>query len=141
MIAYLDTSAIVPLLVDEPASSVATRVWRDADQLLSSRVAYVEVASALAASRRRGLTTRAIFRLARRVFDGVWDRVAVVELDDRLARDAAHDAERFNLRGYDAVHCASARSSNSEDLVAVSGDRALLAAWQAAGIATIDTLG
>ncbi|GAB3795990.1 hypothetical protein GCM10028798_05510 [Humibacter antri] len=70
----------------------------------------------------------------------MWDRVAVVEVDELLARNAAQDAERFKLRGFDALHCASARSTNSTDLVAVSGDRQLLAAWRPAGIATVDTL-
>ena len=42
------------------------------------------------------------------------------------------------LRAYDAVHAASAESIGDQDLVAAAGDRQLLAAWSALGIATFD---
>jgi len=42
------------------------------------------------------------------------------------------------LRGYDAVHCATALAVASEDFVAIAGDHDLLRAWSELGIATID---
>lgn len=52
---------------------------------------------------------------------------------------AAQVANRFGLRGYDAVHCASAVLVNDETLVAAAGDRQLLAAWHVLGVNTFDT--
>jgi hypothetical protein len=43
---------------------------------------------------------------------------------------------RFGLRGYDAVHCASAEQLAGPDLVAAAGDGQLLEAWHGLGIAT-----
>jgi hypothetical protein len=45
------------------------------------------------------------------------------------------------LRGYDAVHCASAEQIRDRDLVVASGGRALLAACSQLGLATADTAG
>ncbi len=46
---------------------------------------------------------------------------------------------KFGLRGYDPVHCASAEQAADDDLVAATGDRALLAAWSKLGVSTFDT--
>lgn len=54
MIGYLDTSAFVPLLIDEPTSAACRRFWDDADEVVSSRPRYVETAAALAQARRLG---------------------------------------------------------------------------------------
>ncbi|OBF86409.1 twitching motility protein PilT [Mycobacterium sp. 852002-51163_SCH5372311] len=43
------------------------------------------------------------------------------------------------MRGYDAVHCASAQQLDDDDVVAASGDERLLAAWLKLGMATYDT--
>jgi hypothetical protein len=40
------------------------------------------------------------------------------------------------LRAYDAVHLAAAVAVASDDLVVIAGDRALISAAQAAGLAT-----
>ncbi|HEY5854858.1 MAG TPA: type II toxin-antitoxin system VapC family toxin [Aldersonia sp.] len=52
MIGYLDTSALVPLLVAEPISPACRRLWDDADAVVSCRLMYVEVAAALAQAQR-----------------------------------------------------------------------------------------
>jgi predicted nucleic acid-binding protein len=65
----------------------------------------------------------------------------LIEVDERLVRTAADLAHRFALRGYDAVHCAAATQLDAPDLVAASGDRQLLAAWRALGVATFDPAG
>jgi uncharacterized protein len=52
---------------------------------------------------------------------------------------AADLAHHLSLRGYDAVHCASAEQLDDDDLVAASGDQRLLTAWLELGMATYDT--
>ncbi|CAN5819560.1 hypothetical protein BH18ACT2_BH18ACT2_20760 [soil metagenome] len=41
MIAYFDTSAIVPLLIDEPGTALAARTWTIADRVVSVRLTGV----------------------------------------------------------------------------------------------------
>jgi uncharacterized protein len=52
---------------------------------------------------------------------------------------AAELADVLALRGYDAVHCASAGQFEDADFVVASGDKRLLDAWKSLGLATFDT--
>ncbi|MGH8860017.1 MAG: type II toxin-antitoxin system VapC family toxin [Jatrophihabitantaceae bacterium] len=139
MIAYLDTSALVPILIEESSSRACQRLWNDADDIVAARIGYVETAAALAAARRlRRLTTRHQ-RSALRTLDDLWSQMHIIEIDQPLVTRAAQLADALSLRGYDAVHAAAAESVASGVLVAGSGDRQLLDAWSHLGVATYDT--
>lgn len=138
MILYLDTSALVPLLVSEPSSEVCDRLWDAADDIVSSVAVRPEVASALWRARAAG-------RLTAHQQGGLLDaaselieQIHLVVVDDRLSRRAADLATTHGLRGYDAVHAATALAVLTEDGLAATGDRQLVAAWQSAGLATCD---
>lgn len=128
MIVYLDTLALVPLLVAEPTTEVCRDLWDSADSVVTSQIAYVEAAAALAMAQRLERITARQNTAALRLLDRLWAEVDVVPVDDALAHRAARLARDQGLRGYDAVHCASAEQLNDPDLVFVSGDRKLLAA-------------
>jgi predicted nucleic acid-binding protein len=138
MIAYFDTSAIVPLVIAEPASRACAQMWDGADKVASSLLVKVEAVAALAQARRMGRLTRASHATALRLLDGVLAGVYLLGVDDAAIDQACALAEPFALRGYDAVHCAAAAAIRDDDVVAVSGDRSLLAAWQALGLAMFD---
>jgi predicted nucleic acid-binding protein len=138
LIAYLDTSALVPLLIDEPASPICERLWDDADDVVSVRIAYVEAAAAIAQARRLGRLTRPQQRDALTLLDEKWQQLQLVDIDDPLVHRAGDLADLHGLRGYDATHCAGAESINDAEVVAASGDTQLLAAWRALGINTLD---
>lgn len=139
MIAYLDTSAFVPLIVQEPGTAACHELWELADDVVSGRLLYVETAAALAkAHRLRRLTTRQhTFALAS--LDELWAAMDVVEIDADLVSRAATVAFEQGLRGYDAVHCASAERVADPELVVAAGDKRLLAAMSAIGLQTVDT--
>lgn len=138
MIAYLDTSALVPLLVDEPATAICERLWNEADDVVTVRIAYVEAAAAIAQACRLGRLTRSKERTANTLLDATWSQAHIVEIDETLMRRSGVLAREQSLRGYDATHCAAAESINSADVVAVAGDLDLLAAWHDLGISTLD---
>ncbi len=139
MIGYLDTSAFVPLLVVEPSTPLCRRFWDDADAVVSSRLLYVEAAAALAQAVRIGRLTEEERRSAGTLLDELWDEFEVVEVDELLVREAADLAQCYALRGYDAVHCASAQQLDDDDVVVAAGDRRLLTAWTALSMSTLDT--
>lgn len=139
MIAYLDTTAIVPLLIEEPGSALCRRIWDSADAVVCNQVGYVEAAAALAQALRLDRITGNQRAAALRVLDLAWSRMDVVPVDESLVREAAALAGSFPLRGYDAVHCAAVLRIAAAELIAVSGDQQLLAVWRARGIAVIDT--
>jgi hypothetical protein len=141
VIGYLDTSAFVPLLIAEPTSAACRRFWDDADVVVSGRLLYVETAAALAQARRMNRLSGSGHGAALEVLEALWSQVEVVEVDEPLVARAAAMAHQLGLRGYDAVHCASAEQLNDDDMVAAGGDRQLLSAWAEIGIATYDTNG
>ncbi len=139
MIVYLDTSAVVPILIAEPSTQMCRRVWEDADRRVSSRLTYVETAAALAMAQRHGRISAGEHDAAWSNFVAIWPDVDVVELTADLAVAAAGLARTLALRGYDAVHCATAADLNDPWMVAASGDARLIDAWRDLGIAVIDT--
>ena len=139
MIGYLDTSAFVPLLIAEPSSPSCRRFWDDADTVVTSRLAYVEAAAALAQARRLDRITDRSHRGALRLLDRLWLQFDVIEVDQPGVARAAVLAEQLALRDYDAIHCAAAESVRDDDLVAAAGDQELLRAWSERGLTTYNT--
>ncbi len=138
MIAYLDTSALVPILIDEPSSQACRRLWDDADDVVAVRLGYVEASAALAAARRLGRLAPRQQRSALRGLDGLWAQMNIVEVDQPLVARAAQLTDSLSLRGYDAVHAAAAESVAGDALVGGAGDKRLLGAWRDLGLNTYD---
>lgn len=106
---------------------------------MTSRLLYVETAAALAQAQRMDRLSVRQHRAAVKLLDRLWDEVDVAEVDEAVVRRAAELARRFGMRGYDAVHCASAEQLDDDDVVAASGDRHVLRAWTELGMATFDS--
>jgi len=138
LIVYFDTSAIVPVVIDEPSSMVASRLWDEADRVVSSRLVYVEGRAALAMAHRLDRIDEAELREAVDTFESLHDQLDVIEVTEGLLREAGGLAEQLSLRGYDAVHLASARLVDDAEMVLAAGDQSLLVAARALGLATAD---
>ena len=139
MIVYLDTSALVPLLVAEPGSARCRRLWDEADTVLCAELGYVEAAAALARAERMGRLVGGQREAAIAMLDELWTQLVALPVRMPEIRRAAALAAGFGLRGYDAVHCAVALAHAEDDVVTASGDPELLDAWRAAGLAVVDT--
>jgi len=138
LIVYFDTSGILPILIEEPSSEVASRLWDEADRVASSRLVYAEARAALAMAHRMDRVDREGLRTAVREFEALHNQLDVVEVTEELVRGAGELAEQFGLRGYDAVHLASARTLADPEFVLAAGDQNLLDAARALEIATAD---
>ena len=141
MILFLDTSAFIPLVVAEPGSVVARRLWDYATRVVACRLLYVEAAAALAMAYRMGRLDRPAHRLARQALEELHGALDLVEVSRSLVLRAADLAESLGLRGYDAVHCAAADLLADDDLVVASGDSEVLSACSTLGLAVADTSG
>lgn len=132
MIGYFDTSALVPLLIDEPTTENARAYWRKATSIVAAALLYPEARSALAraAKTRRISATSLGDREAQ--LDGLLARTNVIAVDAPLAVLAGELAGRFGLSGADASHLAAATSVGQAVLVA--GDRALCEAAYSLGL-------
>ncbi len=110
MIAYFDTSALIPLIIEEPGSHQATRIWDSAERVVTIRVAYAEGRAALTQARRLGRLTTRGHRRARDAFEDVWGQLDRVEVTTALTQRAGDLAEDLFLRGYDTIHLAAAET-------------------------------
>lgn len=138
MIAYFDTSAVVPLLLGGSGTPCVRRLWAAASARVSSRLLYVEASAVLTQARRTGRLTDEQWRGAIELLDGIWEHLDVVNVGEALVREAAELARHCDLGGYAAVHCASAGRFAGDDVVVISGDQRLLAACRQLGMATAD---
>jgi predicted nucleic acid-binding protein len=141
VIVYLDTSAFVPLFIDEPASARCRRLWDEADDVVVTRLVYVESMAALAQAGRLGRLTEDELTEAAGRLAGVWRQCSVLELDSTLMERAGELAGIYGLRGYDSVHCAAGEAFAGQDAAAASGDKKLLSAWYELGLPTMDVNG
>jgi len=128
LIVYFDASALVPLVIEEPTSAAVERVWYESDRVASSRLLYAEARAALAQALRLERLDTAGHEQAVRDLDALVDELDFVEVTEQIVRRAGSLAESLALRGYDAVHLASAELLNEPDLVLAAGDGQLRAA-------------
>jgi uncharacterized protein len=134
LIVYFDTSAIVPIVIDEPSSPAAARLWDEADRVVSSRLVYAEGRAALAMACRLKRIDERQLRAVVEDFEVLTRQIDVVEVTENLVLQAGALAEQFDVPGHDAVHLASARLIDDPDVVLASADAHLLAAAQQLGI-------
>jgi len=118
---------------DEPGSELAAELWDRAESVVSSQLIYPEArAAAAAAHRRRRITSTTLRRAVDRI-DELCTELDVIGLDPDLAHSAGDLAEAHGLRGYDAVHLATALSVESDSVLLATWDGDLARAAVAAG--------
>jgi uncharacterized protein len=134
VIAYFDTSAMIPLLIGEPSSATCTRLWNEAARSVSIRLLYPEARAALARAERMGRITKRQHAVAVAELEKITTEIDHVEITAQLARNAGDIAQAHQLRGYDAVHLAAAMAALDAELVVVTGDKDLADAARAQGL-------
>jgi len=137
---YFDTWALAKLLLEEEGSELADAPWTQSRVRATWRLAYPQARAAFAAAHRAGrLDGRALLRVVLDL-DDLLSASMVSDIDAQLARTAGQLAERHALRGYDAVHLATALSVAHDRLV-VTWDTDLAQAALTAGLAVTPTSG
>lgn len=132
MITYVDTSSLLKLVIEEEGSDHVALVWDTADVLASTALVLVEGRAALAAAQRGARLTPAQHRRAKAEITSLVDELTLVEVNEDLIATAADLAEEEALRGYDAVHLASALLIEAS--VLASADIALCDAAERRGL-------
>jgi predicted nucleic acid-binding protein len=130
---YLDTSALVKLVFDELGSDLAAELWDRAESVVSSQLVYPEARAAAAAAQRGRRITSATLRHAVDRIDELCTELDVIGLDSDLAYTAGDLAEAHGLRGYDAVHLATALSIDVDSMLLATWDGDLARAAITAG--------
>jgi uncharacterized protein len=119
---YLDSSAIVKLVVAEPESTALRRYLLRRRPLVSSALARTEVTRALMPSGSEAVSRG----------HEVLRRIQLLRLNDRVLSEAGR-MEPTELRSLDAIHLASARQLGPSVKQIVSYDERMAAAAETAG--------
>jgi predicted nucleic acid-binding protein len=126
-------------VVVEDGSELAAELWGSAYPAASSILAYPEGRAALAAARRLNRLEADEHHKALADFEELYADLVTVGVDQELAVRAGEYAEDLGLRGYDAVHLATALELGDDEVVVVTWDRDLARAtervgWGVAGV-------
>lgn len=133
MVAYIDTSALLRILLKQPN---ALQEWSQIDRFISSALIAVEGLRAVDRIRLRGgLSDIEIARLRRAILEMIAE-IELVEIDASIL-DRAAQPMPTELGALDAIHLTSAllwQQSSSEEIYLATHDRALAVAAQAYGM-------
>jgi predicted nucleic acid-binding protein len=105
---YLDTSSLFKLYVEEADSEAIRKISLAAETLSLSIIAYAEFRGSLARAHRSARLDAEAYELTLSLFEQDWSNYAVREVTDPLVQLAGDLAARHFLRGFDAVHLATA---------------------------------
>ncbi len=112
-----------------------------ADPVSTAKIAYVEVYAGLARKRREAALSAKGHALATSQFERDWPAYVRIELTDEILSMARDLIQRHPLRGFDAVHLASALAMHralGEALQFAAADEKLLRAAAAEGLPTLN---
>ena len=137
MILYLETSNLVKLYVKEKDFDAIQESVGAAEAVATSVVAYAEARAAFARKlREKGVSAEA-YRRVKSALDRDWPRFFVLNVSTATAKAAGDLAEKHALRGFDALHLASAmelRAAGVKGLRFSSADSRLRDAALAEGL-------
>jgi predicted nucleic acid-binding protein len=108
VIAYFDSSSIVKWFFDEPSMDLARGIKDRAEIVFTSILAFPEVMSAIYRACRGGRCSTSDMKLIKEEFLRVWPNFQRIEVNDGLIQHAGSLIFNYGLRGFDAVHLASA---------------------------------
>ena len=137
-IIYLDTSALLKLYVQERRSEEVSALLELADGAGTSILTYTEMASAMARAVRMQLISNNEAESTWKNFLHDWPEFTRLKISAPLTERAASMAWEFGLRGYDAMHLASAltwQDALETSISLATFDQLLWGAGQKAGIA------
>jgi predicted nucleic acid-binding protein len=139
MIAYVDASALVKRYLLERGSRETVELTSQAELTATSIISRAEVAAGLAKAVRAHVVRDEVAKHAQRSFAGDWPDLLRVSVSEALMERAEAVAWEHGLRGYDAVHLASAltwQESAGEQIVLATFDQQLWKAAKRVGLKT-----
>lgn len=143
MILYLDTSALAKRYIKESSSDDVRRWMVRADIIAVSLLAYPEANAAFARAVRTKSVSKRVGDQAAGILSAHWPTFVKLPVSESITVRAAELAWTLGLRGYDAVHLASAenwQSTIGTPIVLMTYDRQQAIAAQQLGLKVLPEL-
>lgn len=137
MIVYFDSSALVKRYLAEPDTEQVNGLLAQATLSGTSLITRAEVSAAIAKAARLNWLPREAATRAVRAFRLQWPSLVGIEVSEAVIIEADKLAWEYQLRGYDAVHLASAwlwQEGLGEIVTVATFDQALWSAAKQAGL-------
>jgi predicted nucleic acid-binding protein len=137
VILYLDTSALVKRYVEEDGSERVDSLWEEAAEVVTSTVAFAEGMSAFCRKWREGVISETDCFQTIAEFKSEYLRFALVPITPESNRIVEGLLLKYPLRGFDAIHLASAlliRREADFDVTFACFDAALSGAAKGEGL-------
>jgi predicted nucleic acid-binding protein len=143
MILYLDTSALVKKYFREPGSDEVIFEWKRSMAVATSSIAYAEASASFHRKKREAKIKPTVFGKILRNFHDDWSSFICVEVNNEINAKIDTLVERHPLRGFDAIHLASAlilHETASEEFLFGCYDQRLLKAAASEGLKTLPSI-
>ena len=137
MIIYLDTSALLKQYIQEAGSEDVEKLLASSEGTGTNQLTYVEMASAISRAVRMELISADEAQLTWEDFLVDWELLVRLDTSGQITKRAATLAWEHGLRGYDAMHLASAltwQDAIDTPVTLATYDRELWSAAQKAGM-------
>ncbi len=138
MILYLDASAAIKRYVIEPGTAEVHQAIEASSLVGTGLISRAEIAAALAKARRMGVLLPDEAEAALEAFRAEWPDFVRIQITEALVARADSLAWQHGLRGYDAVHLASAlvwQEGMDEPVTMATFDRRLWESARQSGLA------
>ena len=137
MILYLDTSALVKRYFKEPYSDEVIAKWQEATEIVTSSLAYAETLAAIHRKKRESALKEDLVNKIVADLRADWNSFIRIQVNDELNEYIDKAINGHPLRGFDAIHLASAMIMNEtfpDNLLFACFDQALTQAAIKEGI-------
>ena len=108
MILYLDTSAILKRYFQESFSEEVSAKWKQSEMIVTSSVAYAETMATIYRKQKEADIDNKVIQKIIQAFQMDWSGFIRVEVTDDLNEYINNMLQKHPLRGFDAIHLASA---------------------------------
>ncbi|RJP46189.1 MAG: PIN domain-containing protein [Desulfobacteraceae bacterium] len=108
MILYLDTSAILKRYFQESFSEEVSAKWKQSEMIVTSSVAYAETMATISRKQKEADIDNKVIQKTIQAFQMDWSGFIRVEVTDDLNEYINNVLQKHPLRGFDAIHLASA---------------------------------
>jgi predicted nucleic acid-binding protein len=112
VILYLDTSALVKRYFKEPYSDEVIAKWQEAAEIVTSSVAYAETLAAIHRKKRESALKQDLVNKIADDLRADWNSFIRIQVNDELNEYIDKAINGHPLRGFDAIHLASAMIMN-----------------------------